>query len=180
MKNIPRDLIPGDLLSGGGGVHEVQELTVRFVSHRGIFTALCQFAEYGFWATHCEVRLPSGHHLGSWYSKGGVRIVPHDYDAGEFTRELYVTIEVTDEQARIFYAFLDNQVGKPYDWRSIVGFYLPNFRRDWQRRDAWFCDELIAGALVACGKFPQRVANERNRITVFDFSLLTGMIAKEE
>ncbi len=66
----------------------MQEILIRFVSHPGIFTWLCRWAQYGFWATHCEVVLADGRRLGSWFTRGGVRVVPADYDAGEFDRLL--------------------------------------------------------------------------------------------
>ena len=156
------------------------DVTVRFVSHPGLFTKLCRFAQNGFWATHCEAIMPDKRRLSAWFLKGGVRILPADYDAGEFDREQFVTLSLTGPQASAFFNFLYDQVGKPYDWRSIVAFYAQWFRPSWQEDDAWFCDELLAGALVAAGVFPQKMASERNRITVFDFYLVSGMLAKGE
>jgi len=45
-------------------------------------------------------------------------------------------------------AFLDTQVGKPYDKTAIMSFI---FRRDWQETGSWFCSELVAMALKVGG-----------------------------
>jgi len=155
----------------------MSKIVIRFASHPGIFNALCRFAQYRFWATHCEAVLPDGRRLGSWFHRGGVRILPPDYDDGLFTRELFVTLKATDEQEKAFYDFLYAQVGKPYDWRSIVSFYI-KFGRDWQADDSWFCDELMAAGTVTCGLFPKEMARETHRITVFGFFLLASMITE--
>lgn len=41
------------------------------------------------------------------------------------------------------------QIGKPYDWKGVVGFWL---RRNWRDDRAFFCSELIAWALESCGQ----------------------------
>ena len=41
------------------------------------------------------------------------------------------------------------QLGKPYDWRGVIGIEA---RRKWQDDDAWFCSELIAGAFALAGQ----------------------------
>lgn len=41
------------------------------------------------------------------------------------------------------------QVGKPYDWKAILGFWL---RRSWQKEDAFICSELVAWALDVVGE----------------------------
>lgn len=38
-------------------------------------------------------------------------------------------------------AWLAEQLGKPYDWRALIGFA---FRRAWQDGRAWFCSEHAA------------------------------------
>lgn len=44
------------------------------------------------------------------------------------------------------WSFLQDQVGKPYDWMALLGFL---FRKDWARPTKWFCSELVAAAAVA-------------------------------
>ena len=44
-----------------------------------------------------------------------------------------------------FDGFLEQQIGKPYDWRSILAFGLG--QRDWRNPLAWFCSELVLRGL---------------------------------
>lgn len=62
------------------------------------------------------------------------------------------------------------EVGKPYDWRGVLGFWV---RRDWNRGNAWFCSELIAGVLERIGesafrRSPHRVSPEQLYLPRFD------------
>ena len=50
--------------------------------------------------------------------------------------------------------FLDNQIGKKYDWRALFGMITPT--RDWSRADEWDCAELAAAAI-----------NVGNKVSVF-------------
>ncbi len=149
-------------------------ITVRFASHPGIFNWACtKLAQGGFWASHCEAVLPDGRRLGSWFHKGGVIIEPADYDKNAFSRELFVKIRATETQVEEFFAFLNNQVGKPYDWLAILAFA---FQRDWQEPDSWFCDELLAAGFVACGLIPNSMTDGLNRITVRDLFYMLSMV----
>lgn len=57
--------------------------------------------------------------------------------------------EVPDVAAAL--AWLEMQVGKPYDWRGAVGVSLsPD--RVWGSDESWFCHELCAAALRAAGR----------------------------
>jgi uncharacterized protein YycO len=154
-------------------------IRIRFVAHPGIFTWLVRLAQYfQFWATHAEVILPDENRLGAWFLKGGVRIEPHDYDRGAFTREQIVSLSCTEAQADLFYGFLRAQLGKPYDWRAIVFFFGS---RNWQEDDSWECIELLAAALAHCGLFPQQMTARFSRITPRDlYDLLTAIGAVTE
>lgn len=60
--------------------------------------------------------------------------------------------------------FLNDQLGKPYDWKAILAF---PFRGSWQDRAGWFCSELVyeclrVGAALASDRLPA------NRITPRD------------
>jgi uncharacterized protein YycO len=41
------------------------------------------------------------------------------------------------------------QIGKPYDWRSVVGLGL---RASWNEDDSWQCAELVEAALTHAGR----------------------------
>ena len=153
-------------------------ITIRFVQHPGPFTWACEFAQYGFWATHCEAVLPDGTRLSSWFHQGGVCILPSDYDSGAFNRQQFVRIKSTEAQESAFYAFLHAQVGKPYDWRAIISFYSKMRGRDWQSRDSWFCSEIVAAALAGCGILPQCMAVQFSKVTPRDLMLLSSTLTE--
>lgn len=58
----------------------------------------------------------------------------------------FAEVRCNDRLAR---AFLEAQVGKPYDWTAIWTWYGS---RDWQEPDAWFCFELAAAAAAFAGR----------------------------
>lgn len=45
-------------------------------------------------------------------------------------------------------AWLDAQVGKPYDWTALAGMVV---HRNWQEDDAWFCSELAEACITLFG-----------------------------
>ena len=53
-------------------------------------------------------------------------------------------IEVEGLKENDIKAFLEAQVGKPYDFKAIFSFM---FRHNWEDLKAWFCSELVAMAL---------------------------------
>jgi uncharacterized protein YycO len=153
-------------------------ITVRWVAHPGPFTWAVRLAQYGYWPSHCEAVLPDGTRLGSWFLKGGVRIRPADYDAGSFSREMFIRIKATTAQEIAFYSFLRAEVGKPYDWRAIISFYSKMSGRDWQADDSWECSELIGSAFAACGILPKHMAVKFSRITPRDLVLLISTLTE--
>jgi hypothetical protein len=149
-------------------------IRLRFVTcHDAISFGIRAF-EYGFWASHTEAVMPDGTLLGAHY-EGGVQARAADYDFGKFVREEIVTLPADDAMTDAFHAFLRAQIGKPYDLESIVAMVA---RRDWQAPDSWFCSELQAAALVACGWFASPLATEFNHITPRDLLLIvSGRVA---
>jgi hypothetical protein len=98
-----------------------------------------------------------------------------DYDKGQFIRELFVDIDAAPDVCDRFQDFLRSQLGKPYDKTAILAFVAA---RDWQEKDSWFCSELQAAALVACGWFASPLATEFNHITPRDLLLIvSGRVA---
>lgn len=152
-------------------------ITLRFVTGNDPVSAGIRAAEYGFWASHAEALMPDGTLLGAHYD-GGVQARKHDYDKSQFSQELYVQIPAAPDMTDKFHAFLRAQLGKPYDMEAIVAFVM---RRDWQEPDSWFCSELQAAALVACGWFSAPLATEFNHITPRDLLLIiSGRVAIKE
>jgi len=151
-------------------------ITLRFVSHDGLFNWACRIAQYGFWGTHCEAVMPELTYLGAM--SDGVKARAGNYDAGKFSQETFLGIEATPEQEEIFYAFIESQIGKPYDLWAILAYFYPS--RDWQSFDAWYCSELLATGLAECGILPKEMAVKFSRITPRDLLLLISTRTEAE
>ena len=83
--------------------------------------------------------------------KSGVALrecLPKELD---FTFRLRLGMEVSAFQAAAIYGFAASQIGKPYDWPGLVGFYLQNVPRDWRDPVSWFCSELVAASFERAG-----------------------------
>lgn len=151
-------------------------ITLRFVSHPGIFNWACTIAQYGFWSTHCEAVTSDGLFIGA--ISDGVKARPWGYDTGLFSQELFLEIKATHEQEEIFYAFVESQIGKPYDLWAILAYFWPS--RDWQSFDSWYCSELLGTALAECGILPKEMAVKFSRVTVRDLLLLISTRTEAE
>jgi len=143
-------------------------ITLRFVSHPGIFNWAARIAQYGFWSTHCEAVLPDGRYLGA--ISDGVKARAPEYDDGHFSQEMFLEVKATADQEEIFYAFVESQIGKPYDTWAILSYFYPS--RDWQSFDAWYCSELLGTGLSECGILPKEMAVKFSRVTPRDLLLL--------
>lgn len=175
-------------------------IRIRFVTGNDFISNAIRAGERDGWATHCEAVMPDGTLLGA-HLDGGVMARPTGYDKGTRTRELIVIIDPTlpitllssskamplpysgsitlnmNPGAEIedkFHAFLRAQLGKPYDMTAIAGLAL---NRDWREPDSWFCSELQAAALEACGYLP-RLSAADNHISPRDLLLvLSGRVS---
>jgi uncharacterized protein YycO len=113
--------------------------------------------------------MPDGRLLGA-HMNGGVMIREPGYDSDwKRAREEVFTLVAGADQQKSFWSFLRKQVGKPYDMTAIAGIA---FGREWQKADSWYCSELIAAALAACGWFPFPLASDIAKITPRDLLLL--------
>ena len=143
-------------------------ITLRFVSHPGLFNWAASIAQYGFWGTHVEAVMPDGRYLGA--ISDGVKARDPSYDKGRFSKEIFLDVRTTADQEEIFYAFVESQIGKPYDLWAILAYFYPS--RDWQSFDAWYCSELLATGLAECGILPKEMAVKFSRVTPRDLLLL--------
>jgi len=150
-------------------------ITLRFVSHSGLFNWACTIAQYGFWATHVEAVMPDGMYLGA--ISDGVKVRYARYDNGSVKNEIFLDVRTTEYQEEIFYAFIESQIGKPYDTWAILAYFYPS--RDWQDFDAWVCSELLGTGLSECGILPKEMAVKFSRITVRDLFLLISARAEQ-
>lgn len=69
---------------------------------------------------------------------GGVRVWPEREFFERYSGYEIRSLGVPSHNLTAARAWLDAQVGKPYDWTALLA--LP-FRGNWQDDDAWFCSE---------------------------------------
>lgn len=129
-------------------------ITLRFVTCSDFASGIIRRGEMGFWVSHVEALTPDGKLLGA-HDDGGVQARAADYDAGQWTLELFVDLPATDDQAAAFYAFLNAQIGKPYDKAAIAAMgegELSGMACAPGNDDAAFiCSALIVAGLMAAG-----------------------------
>lgn len=73
---------------------------------------------------------------------GGVKARPVNY--ANFTKDIRFRVPCTQGQYDAAWAFINAQLGKPYDYTAIGGVL---FDRDWHSTLKWFCSELWAATL---------------------------------
>ena len=148
----------------------------RFVAHKGLFTWLCRLAQYGVPYTHCEVLTPEGKYLGALLM-GGVQERPLDYDGGVFLKEAFVSIPCTAEQEARFFAFLRDQIGKPFDPVGILYFFGLFSRFNWRDPGAWWCTDLAMAALESAEIVPVVTDVPYTRVTPSNLYWLASILS---
>lgn len=111
--------------------------------------------------SHVDFVLPEGY-LGA--RDLGVKIRPLNYIKP--TKQLFAVVKCNDEISEKVIAFATSQIGKPYDFISLLGFML---RMDLGSRDdkRFFCSELVAQSFEAAG-YPLVDRMKVDRITPRD------------
>ena len=141
-------------------------IRIRFSTGPGLVSKLISQHTYGFWASHADAVMADGRYIGA--EGDGVQLRAADYDKGYTTKELVIELKVDAATEKRFNAFLESQIGKPYDYTAVAAFAAV---RDWNGTDSWFCSELIAAALLECG-FLRPLAATTNKITPRDLLLI--------
>jgi hypothetical protein len=144
-------------------------ITLQFVTSSDPESWAIRTFERG-WMSHVDTVMDDGQLLGA-RSDGRVQIRSPNYET--FSRVERVVIAVPDYHQVAYYAFVQAQIGKPYDTAAIVAFALD---RNWRTPDAWFCDELVAAGLVQAGAV-RKLAPLVNRLDVRDLYLVVSAIA---
>lgn len=117
---------------------------------------------------HVDIVADDGALIGARPIRGVARRPPNYLP---FTRTLIVDVPVTGQDQAT--AFLDAQIGKPYDFTAIGGFLRG---RDWREDDSWFCSELVAAVLERGGAFPHRLAAPLSKVTPADLLLVLSAL----
>jgi hypothetical protein len=140
----------------------------QFSKQHNVASWLICYGTRSDWA-HVDAVLPDGRLLGArmdHHPLPGVQIRDPGY--ANFSHTYRVKMETPYADA--FYENLHSQIGKPYDWRAIVGFAMGD--RDWDKTDSWFCSELQVWAMMQAGFFPHWLGYPIDRISPRDHLLL--------
>jgi uncharacterized protein YycO len=121
------------------------------------------FIRLGTWSGYSHAAVVVGTCVIGANMRKGVHIQTKEEFEKEYPIHDYYTVyNVDDVKAS---AFATAQIGKPYDWKNILGIVL---ERDWTETDSWICSELVAATLKAGGV---SVLNKKiNRVTPNDLS----------
>ena len=100
--------------------------------------------------SHTAIMLEDDYIVEAWQGSNSVRVV-RSLSSGHTpgTEVDIYSIDLGVKQEERFRKFVEEQIGKPYDFWGIHGFF---WRRDTQRSQSWFCSELFAAACEEAGK----------------------------
>lgn len=97
--------------------------------------------------SHSAIMLDDGSVIEAWH-KGGVRHLRDPFEGHDDKTVIDVYEIQADFNENVTMAFLRGQLGKKYDFRSVIRFLTRLRSRD---NDKWFCSELVVEALRAGG-----------------------------
>lgn len=92
--------------------------------------------------SHVAIQLLDGTVVEAW-AAGGVRHVASPLEAHKSKTEIDVFLLTEEFDSGAVLQFLNSQLGKKYDFRSIFRFLT---RRSSPLDDRWFCSELVLAA----------------------------------
>lgn len=133
----------------------MSSVRVVFTRRHALGSVLLRAALWSAWS-HCAI--VDGDRIIEAAAFHGVRERPLAELLAEASE--YEIIEIPARNPAAVIAAARSQLGKPYDWRGVVGI---GFRRRWQDEDAWFCSELVAYAFEAAGDLLFRAKRWRIR-----------------
>jgi hypothetical protein len=149
------------------------EILIRFVRGSAWDSKIIEYRTRA-WCSHVEAIYPTEILADTTFGamlKGGVKPRSiHDKIYKHVSRYEIWHIPCTSEQYELYWEFMHEQDGKPYDWRAIVSFALGE--RDWKEADSWFCSELVTAAGVAAVLWNWPAQAKLDRIDPSDAYLL--------
>ena len=123
-----------------------------------------------FTPSHVEALTPDGFLLGAHFASGVQKRKP-GYDNAHTAHELFIELDATADQNKLFYEFLESKIGEPYDWRAIFGFLLPAHEHTMNHA---ICSALITLALRQCRWFQFVLASPAHLISPRDLLLMVS------
>jgi len=138
--------------------------TIRFTRGTGLACWIVRTATWD-WSSHVGFKLDDGTVLDATPDFGVSIRNAVDDETTEYWKILAPKQHIANA---VTYA--KGQVGKPYDWKAIIGMGL---RRDWHDDSKWFCSELVEGAFDFVHWPLVRDADLLDRITPRDLRMST-------
>lgn len=147
----------------------MSHVTVVFTRRRRVGSAVLRAWMHSRFS-HCAILDPATNTIIEAAAWHGVQERPLDDLLSESSHHELIQIPCRDPQHVL--AMARSQIGKPYDWKGILGFWL---RRSWHADNAFVCSELIAWALAAAGepafrREAYRISPEHLYLPLFDRS----------
>ena len=149
-------------------------IVLQFLDEGDILSEAIEYFTQGSVA-HVDAVLPDGGLLGARAVEingvpAGVQIRQPGYKAVE---KIYrVCLDVPREMAVSFYALIEAEIGKPYDYTGVAGFVAGC---DWRNPNAWYCSDLQAVMLERCKFFARPlVVPERHISPACLLAVLSG------
>ena len=150
----------------------MSSIIIRFCAANDLIATVIRAGCYGHEFSHVEIVLPNGDAVAA-HASSGVTLQPANVIPKHTTHRLCYDLPCTDSEAASIYAFLEEQVGKPYDLKAIAAIAASFVvgPRDWACSGKWFCSELCAAALVHAGILGPKLKDFR-RVTPRDLELI--------
>lgn len=131
----------------------MSKIVIRFVAEKGFIPWLIRLQAgicMPFTPNHVESVSPDGQWTYGEHIAGGLQKRPKGYDSATMLREFFVTIECSQEQADLYYRYLESKVnGEPYDWRSIISFIIPSWNL--HKQGELICSAITTAAMRKSG-----------------------------
>lgn len=144
-------------------------IVIQFSKSNTITSKLIRLFTWS-WASHVDFVMDHGDLLGATF-KEGVCIRDGLKEARKFSKTERYTVELSLEDEQAVLRAVASQMDKKYDVMGVLGIF---FRRKMQRRNRWFCSELVAWAFQESGN--PLLKQKAGRITPRDLLMSTKLI----
>lgn len=140
-----------------------------FTRNDTIWSSLIRWAQ---WSEYSHVSVIIGDDVISARFWGGVQREALSSLLAHASGYIVATVDASDKKR--VEAFILGEVGKPYDWKAVIGIGI---HRDWHDDKAWCCSELVAAALEYAGT--RVVSKQISRVTPQDLLQSPLVICQE-